>query len=236
MTNGSQVMADRLSEGGRSLSFPTDEEPYQLEGEQVLAALASSLHGLTHAEGKRRLDEHGPNELVEEPPPGFWVRLAGQLRETLVLILIAAAVISGFLGEVLDAVVIMAIVILNAMLGVIQESKAERALEALRKLTQPHARVLREGRECSLPVRELVVGDIVLLEAGDQIPADIRLLEAAALRVDEAALTGESVPVDKTTDALSTAGPGGSDQHGLHGHRRVCRARRRRRYRHGHEH
>ena len=203
MTNGSQVMADRLSEGGRSLSFPTDEEPYQLEGEQVLAALASSLHGLTHAEGKRRLDEHGPNELVEEPPPGFWVRLAGQLRETLVLILIAAAVISGFLGEVLDAVVIMAIVILNAMLGVIQESKAERALEALRKLTQPHARVLREGRECSLPVRELVVGDIVLLEAGDQIPADIRLLEAAALRVDEAALTGESVPVDKTTDALS---------------------------------
>ena len=203
MKKESQPNADRLSQEGRSLSLPTDKEPYQLDGPEVLRMLSSSAKGLTQEEGGRRLAEHGPNELVEEPPPSFWARLAGQLGETLVLILIAAAVISGFLGEILDAVVIMAIVILNALLGVIQESKAERALEALRKMTQPHARVLRDGREASLPVRELVVGDIVLLEAGDQIPADMRLLEAAALRVDEAALTGESVPVEKTTEALS---------------------------------
>lgn len=198
-----QSNVDRPPGEGRSLSFPTDKAPYQLEGAEVLTALSASSYGLTREEGERRLADYGPNELIEEPPPGFWVRLADQLKETLVLVLIAAAVISGFLGEILDAVVIMAIVILNAMLGVIQESKAERSLEALRKLTQPHARVLREGRETSLPARELVLGDIVLLEAGDQIPADIRLLETAALRVDEAALTGESVPVEKTSEALS---------------------------------
>ena len=168
MKKESQPNADRLSQEGRSLSLPTDKEPYQLDGPEVLRMLSSSAKGLTQEEGGRRLAEHGPNELVEEPPPSFWARLAGQLGETLVLILIAAAVISGFLGEILDAVVIMAIVILNALLGVIQESKAERALEALRKMTSPLP-VLQDGRGRHLCRPELVVGDIVSWKQ-DQIP------------------------------------------------------------------
>lgn len=116
----------------------------------------------------------------------------------MIWVLIGAAVISGIVGEWIDAGIILIVVILNAVLGTVQESKAERALEALKAMTTPTANVIRNGNVSQIPARQLVVGDIVLLEAGDSIPADLRLIEAAALKAEESALTGESVPVDKT--------------------------------------
>jgi P-type Ca2+ transporter type 2C len=159
-------------------------------------------HGLTAEEAAERLCQFGPNELQERPRPGFLQLLLGQFNDFLVLILIASAVISLFLGEYLDAGVILAIVVLNAILGVIQESKAEESLAALRKMAAPEARVLRDGHVLTIPSRELAPGDVVLLEAGHYVPADLRLVEAVNLRVDEAALTGESAPVNKDAEVV----------------------------------
>jgi len=155
------------------------------------------LKGLTAQEAKTRLEKHGHNELKERPRPGFLQMLWAQFGDFLVRILIVAAVVSLLLGEVVDASAIMAIVILNAVLGVIQESKAEQALAALKKMSAPNARVVRDGVEQTIPSRELVPGDVVLLEAGNYIPADMRLIESVNLKVEEASLTGESVPVNK---------------------------------------
>lgn len=158
--------------------------------------------GLTAAEAAKRLEAYGPNRLHEPPPRTLWQKLYDQLKEVLVLILIGAAVISGILGEWLDAGVILLIVLLNAILGVTQESRAEEALAALRKLSAPKARVLREGEFREIPAAEVVPGDVVRLETGDLVPADARLIEAFNLRIDESALTGESVPVEKTAGEL----------------------------------
>jgi len=144
-----------------------------------------------------RLAEHGPNELQERPRPTFWHLLLGQFNNFLVIILLVSAVISLFLGEYVDASAIMAIVVLNAVLGVVQESKAEEALAALKKMAAPEARVVRSGHIRTVPSRDLVPGDVVFLEAGHYVPADLRLVEAVNLRIDEASLTGESVPVHK---------------------------------------
>ena len=157
--------------------------------------------GLATAEAKTRLSQYGPNELAERPRPGFWQLLAGQFKNFVVIILIVAAVVSLLLGEVVEASAIMAIVILNAVLGVIQESKAEEALAALKKMSAPEAHVLRDGHRVTVPARELVPGDIVFLEAGNYIPADLRLVESVNLKIDEASLTGESVPVEKRASA-----------------------------------
>jgi len=153
--------------------------------------------GLTSEQAHQRLAQYGANELVERPRPGFLKLLFDQFNNFLVIILIVAAVISLFLGEVVDAVAIMAIVALNAILGVVQESKAEQALAALKKMAAPSAFVIRDGHRISIPAKELAPGDIVLLEAGNYVPADMRLLETVNLKVEEASLTGESVPVNK---------------------------------------
>lgn len=158
--------------------------------------------GLSTREVEDRRQKYGINALKEKPPRSILSMFIDQLKETLILILIAAAVVSGALGEWIDSIVILVIVILNAVLGVVQENKAEQALQALKEMTKATVKVLREGQVSQVNVEELVPGDIVLLEAGDAIPADARLLEAASFMVNEAALTGESVPVEKDVPVL----------------------------------
>ncbi len=176
----------------------TDFGAHRLPAELVADELRTHLAaGLTHAQAQERFSEHGPNELVERPRPGFLRLLLEQFKSFLVILLIVAALVSIALGEVVDATAILAIVVLNAVLGVIQKSKAEQALAALKKMAAPTAQVVRDGYQQSVPARELVPGDIVLLEAGNYIPADLRLIESINLKIEEASLTGESVPSEK---------------------------------------
>jgi Ca2+-transporting ATPase len=175
---------------------------HALRTEEVLHHLETfSDTGLTSAEVERRLMQYGPNTLREEPPPTFLQMLWEQFNNFVVIMLVVAALISAVLGEWIDSAAIMAIVVLNAALGVIQERRAEQALAALRKLAAPDAHVIRDGARTVAPSTQLVPGDLVLLEAGNFVPADVRLVEAVNLRVEEAALTGESVPVQKDAEA-----------------------------------
>jgi Ca2+-transporting ATPase len=179
---------------------------YRTETTEALAQLSTAAAtGLGSAEAQRRLAEHGSNELVERGVKSPWRILWEQLTGTLVVILIVAAIASGFLGDWKDAVAIMVIVVLNAILGFSQEYRAEKAISALKQLAVPTVKVRRDGHVVEISARDLVPGDIVLLEAGDVVPADGRLLEAINLRVDEAALTGESEPVEKSAGVLSGA-------------------------------
>jgi Ca2+-transporting ATPase len=176
---------------------------HSLSVAEVLGRLGvEPRQGLSSEEAQARLRQYGPNALPEAPPTPFWKRVLEQLKGFVVLILIGAALISMVLGDWIEAGAILAIVILNAFVGAIQESRAEQALQSLKKMAAPEAQVLRDGVRKTIPARELVPGDIVLLEAGSIVPADLRLLEAAQLRVDESSLTGESVPVDKDADAV----------------------------------
>ncbi len=171
---------------------------HALSQQEVLERLETPLeNGLSTAEVERRQVQYGPNLISEAPRPTFWQMVLGQLNNFVIILLIVAAVISAVLGDWVEAGAILAIVILNAVLGVIQESRAEQALAALKKLAAPEARVLRDGHRVSVPSAELVPGDVVFLEAGNYVPADVRLVEAVNLRVEEAALTGESLPVEK---------------------------------------
>ncbi|HEY3313539.1 MAG TPA: cation-translocating P-type ATPase [Anaerolineales bacterium] len=180
---------------------PAEKEELQhwhtLSSHEVLKTLNVAENGLTSDEAKRRLEEYGPNQLTEAPRPGFLSQLWDQLKDFVVMLLIVASIISIFLGEMVDAAAIMSIVVLNAVLGIVQERRAEEALAALKKLAAPEAHVLRDGQHVTIPGRELVPGDIVQLETGNFIPADLRLLEAVNLRVEEASLTGESLAVQK---------------------------------------
>jgi P-type Ca2+ transporter type 2C len=157
----------------------------------------SSRQGLSAEEVRSRLAAHGPNVLAEGRRRSPWRMFVDQFTDAMILVLLVAAVIAGLLGEATDTIAIIAIVMLNAVIGFAQEYRAERAMEALKAMTAPHATVLRERDIDTVPAAELVPGDIVLLEAGGILPADLRLLESARLRIDEAALTGESVPVKK---------------------------------------
>jgi Ca2+-transporting ATPase len=180
------------------ISLPHQNESWHaLSTEEVLKHLEVHENGLTNAEIADRQVHYGLNQLTEAPRPGFLQLLWGQFNNFIVILLIFAAVISAFLGEWIDASAIMAIVVLNAILGIIQERRAEEALAALKKLAAPEARVLRDGHNVSVSSRDLVPGDIVFLEAGNHVPADMRLLEAVNLQVDEAALTGESQSAQK---------------------------------------
>jgi P-type Ca2+ transporter type 2C len=164
----------------------------------VVEELKTDLHsGLSSDEARERLKQHGSNELREKPRPSLFQLMLEQFKNFLVILLIVAAAVSAVLGELTDAGMIMAIVILNTVMGVIQESKAEQALAALKRMAAPNARVIRDGVHQDVPSRELVPGDVVLLEAGNYVPADLRLAEAVNLKIEEAALTGESVPVEK---------------------------------------
>ena len=180
--------------------------PHALPAEEVVALLVGDrTRGLSERQVTELRDRFGPNEIAESPPVPWWLRFLSQFRELVIWILIVAAVISGLLGDWPDTFAILAIVLLNAILGFIQEERAERALSALRKLSAPNAKTLREGVIRALPARELVPGDLIELEAGDHVPADARLIEAYSFQVQEASLTGESVPTVKNPAAVLPA-------------------------------
>lgn len=153
--------------------------------------------GLTSSDVTQRTEKYGPNQLQEAPKRTFLQMVIDQLKSFVIILLLVAAAISGILGEWIDAIAILLIVILNAIMGVVQESRAEEALAALKKMASPEAHIIRDGKRGTIPASELVPGDIVFLEAGNFIPADLRLVEAVNLRVEEAALTGESLPIQK---------------------------------------
>jgi Ca2+-transporting ATPase len=177
-----------------------------LSAEEALAKLQTDgVRGLSQAEASRRMADYGPNELQAAQRVSPWTLLLEQLKNIFVLILFIAVVLSAFLGHRVEAVAISVIVLFAVILGFIQEYRAERAIEALRKMAAPTAAVLRYGEELNIPARELVPGDIILLRAGDRVPADARLIEAVNLQVEEAALTGESVPAEKH---IAPLGPG----------------------------
>jgi Ca2+-transporting ATPase len=174
--------------------------------DQLAAALgADASRGLSQARAEAVLADFGLNELSQAPPTALWKRLARQFAELVIWILIVAAVISGVLGDWVDSLVILAIVLLNGILGFVQEERAEHALASLRKLSVPQAKVVRDGELRMAPTARLVPGDRIELEAGDHIPADARLIQSAGFRTQEAALTGESVPVDKDATVLIDA-------------------------------
>ena len=175
---------------------------YQQTVEEVLDRVKSRESGLTDEEVKRSREACGWNELTEGKKKSILQIFGEQYKDFLVLILIASAVISGILGDVESAAVIMIVITMNAVLGTVQTVKAEQSLQSLKKLSGPQAKVLRNGSVVLLSARELVVGDVILLEAGDMIPADGRLIENASLKVDESALTGESLAVEKNIDSI----------------------------------
>jgi len=174
-----------------------------LSKEEVEEKLSTSfLKGLSKDEVYRRLEQYGPNELEEKGRKTIFQMFVDQFKDFMIAVLIVAAIISGLLGEITDAIIILLIVVLNAVLGVVQENKAEQSLEALKKMASPTAKVIRNGMPDVIPASQLVPGDVVVLEAGDFVPADIRLIETSNLKIEEAALTGESVPVEKHSERL----------------------------------
>ena len=174
----------------------------------VFADVQSSPQGLSSGEAQGRLERDGPNRLEGKPPVPLWKRFFGEMKDPMTIILLVAAAISGitavYAGESFaDVIIILFVVVLNAALGVFQESKAEKAIEALQQMTAATSKVQRDGRHQVVKSEELVVGDVVLLEAGDAVPADGRIIESASLKIEEAALTGESVPVNKYVELLN---------------------------------
>lgn len=176
---------------------------HALSVDETLARLQASPRGLARDEAARRLVQHGPNVLESGHRLSPWPILLSQFKNVLIIILLVATVLSAFLGHTVEAVAIGVIVLFAALLGFVQEFRAERALEALRQLAAPNASVLRDGEEEDIPARDVVPGDILLLRSGDKVAADARLVEAVNLQVEEAALTGESMPVEKHTDPIS---------------------------------
>lgn len=190
---------------------PETMAAYRLAPDAVITALGSDQsHGLGSMEARARLERDGPNELTSNRPVPAWRKLLGQCRDPLVLLLLLASAISLALWLYqrdsplpYEAIAILAIVMLNAIMGFIQQSRAEQAVAALRRMSAAQARVIRDGVQCSLPARDLVAGDIILVEEGDTIPADARLIDAVSLRTSEAALTGESHPEAKHPEAIA---------------------------------
>jgi len=175
---------------------------HQKTAEHVLRDLGSSEQGLSSEDAARRLVEHGPNELTEKAKKTALKMFLDQFMDFMILVLIAAAVISGFIGELSDTVAIIVIVVLNAVIGFIQEYRAEQAMAALKKMSAQTAVVIRDGTPAMITASELVPGDLVLLDAGNVVPADMRLIESARLKIEEAALTGESIPTEKHSAPL----------------------------------
>ena len=174
----------------------------------VLQSLNTSEGGLSAAEAEKRLAENGKNKLEAAKGKSILRRFLEQLSDPMIIILLAAAAVSGVLAVVqdesfADVIIILAVVIVNAVLGVYQESKAEKAIEALQEMSAATSKVLRDGRLVTIHSEDLAVGDVVLLEAGDAVPADGRVLDCASLKTEEAALTGESLPVTKVSEAIS---------------------------------
>ena len=177
--------------------------PHHIQIPELLKKLKTDLHGLSETEAAHRLIESGANELQEKKKIPPFLLFLGQFKDFMIIILMAAALLSGILGDMTDALIILVIILLNAVLGFVQEFKAEKAMEALKKMAYTQTNVIRENKLTVISSTELVTGDVVILEAGNVVPADIRLVEAHQFRVDEASLTGESVPVDKNAVDLS---------------------------------
>jgi len=193
------------ADGTRTEPFEwiSDEPWYAREAAAALVGLRSEATGLNDSEAAARLVSFGPNRLPEAPSRSAFLRFAAQFNNLLIYVLLAAAVVAALLGHVVDAGVIMAVVLVNAVIGFIQEGRAEGALKAIRGMIDPQAAVLRDGRRLTIPADAIVPGDVVLVEAGDRVPADLRLIRARNLRINEAALTGESVPANKATEAVA---------------------------------
>ena len=186
---------------------------YQKSIEETCKALGTDpTTGLRSGDVQSRREKYGPNELAHKEGPGIFQMFVEQLKDYMVIILIIASIVSIAIGEVVDSVVIIGIVIINAVLGVVQEYRAGKALEALKKMSAPNANVIRDGKTQTIPSTDLVPGDVVLLETGDYIPADVRLASSVNLKVEEAALTGESVPVDKNAGTQLEGDIGLGDQ------------------------
>ena len=180
---------------------------YLRSAQEVLKEQQSGPDGLRSDQVEKRREEFGPNKLAEGKQASLLQRFLEQLADPMILVLLAAALISGvtaaYAGESFaDVIIILAVVVINAVLGVVQESKAEKAIAALQEIAAATSRVIRDGHQMTIKSEELVPGDVVILEAGDAVPADARIIECASMKVEEAALTGESVPVDKTVSAL----------------------------------
>ena len=184
---------------------------YTQSAQDVLDGLGVTAEGLSSQEAAARREKYGPNKLKEAPKPTLIQRFLTQLKDPMLIILMVAAAVSAITGfisgeeEIAEVIIILAVVLLNAILGVIQESKAEAAIEALQTMTAATCKVMRDGKLVVLHSDELVPGDIVLLEAGDSVPADGRIIENASMKIEEAALTGESVPVNKVLEELGLA-------------------------------
>ena len=185
--------------------------PYQQAADDVIRALGTdATKGLTESDARSRLDKHGRNELAAEAPVAAWRKFLGQFQDVLVILLLVAAAISAALWVYerdaalpYEAMAIFAVVLLNAIMGYIQETRAESAVAALRQMAAARAHVIRDGQRKDMPSAEVVPGDIIVVEEGDTIPADGRLIQSTALQVAEAALTGESVPVSKEVGAIT---------------------------------
>ncbi|MGA6924688.1 MAG: cation-translocating P-type ATPase [Desulfosarcina sp.] len=178
---------------------------HQLDPDETVQKLQSSETGLASEEAHRRYEEYGPNELIVKQRKSLWMMFLDQFKDFMILVLIAAAVVAGVIGEPVDSIAIAVIVILNAVLGFVQEYRAEKAMAALKKMAAPSAVVIRDGQAETVSAERLVPGDLVLLEAGNVVPADLRLNEAVQLRIQEATLTGESVPVEKDSTTIKEA-------------------------------
>src|SRR5215475_8758985 len=206
----SAVQADRR-ERSVQMSAATTAKPasdatawHALAVDEVVKRLATSVtKGLEAGDASARLQKHGPNRLPEGKKRGPFMRFVSQFNNILVFVLLGAGFIKLMLGLWVDAGIIFGVVLLNALLGFIQEGKAEKALDSIRNMLSSEARTLRGGEPRMIPAEELAPGDVVLLESGDRVPADLRLAEVKNLRTEEATLTGESVPTDKTIDPVS---------------------------------
>ena len=202
------------------------KKSYTQSAEEVLQDLGVGPEGLTSAQAQERLAKYGPNKLKEAEKPTLLQRFIEQLKDPMLIILMAAAAVSALTGmlsghnEWAEVIIILAVVLLNAILGVVQESKAEAAIEALQTMTAATCKVLRDGKMVVMHSTDLVPGDVVLLEAGDAVPADGRIIENASLKIEEAALTGESVPVNKVLEALGL--PAGDDEVPLGDRKNMC--------------
>ncbi len=195
------------------------EKAYSLANEEVLNGLNTNIEGLSHAEAKKRLERDGKNALAEKKKKPAFLKFLAQFKDILIIVLIISCIVSIVIGvvehstsEFIDAGIIFFVVMFNAVVGFLQERKSEMAMEALKNMTKPYCKVLRNKKPCKIKSEELVVGDIVVLEAGDIIPADLRLLESNSLKIEESALTGESVPVEKDANATLEEGAGLGDR------------------------
>lgn len=188
---------------------------YNQTGEEVLVKLDSSLDGLDSAQIKERQAKYGPNVLESKKHSTLLQKFIAQFKDLMIIILMVAALVAMFAGEVSDALIIFLVVLLNAVFGVFQEAKAENAIDALQEMTTPYSRVRRNGTVMQVKSDEIVPGDIVLLEAGDIVPADMRILSSSSLKIEEAALTGESVPVDKDAAVITEENPPIGEQSNL---------------------